>query len=182
MSYTGRVTSSSLPDPGALGAAPRWLDADQQRAWLRLAGLLIKLPAALDAQLQRDAGLSHFDYVVLSQLSEAPNRTLRMSQLAELANGSLSRLSHVVKRLEQRGWVRRQPCAEDGRATNAVLTEDGWDKVVQTAPGHVAMVRSLVVEPLSPEQLAHFADLVGVLLARVDPEQTCPGQDRPGQD
>jgi len=172
------VVTSSLPsDPGAADLGPRWLDADQQRTWLRLAGLLIKLPAALDAQLQRDAGLSHFDYVVLSQLSEAPNRTLRMSQLAELANGSLSRLSHVVKRLEQRGWVRRQPCVEDGRATNAVLTDDGWEKVVRTAPGHVETVRSLVVEPLGPEQLARFGDLVGILLAQVDPDQTCPGQD-----
>ncbi|WP_218617286.1 MarR family winged helix-turn-helix transcriptional regulator [Cryptosporangium aurantiacum] len=169
------MTSSA--DPGAPATAPLWLDPDQQRTWLRLAGLLIKLPAALDAQLQREAGLSHFDYMVLSRLSEAPNRTLRMSQLAELANGSLSRLSHVVKRLEQRGWVRRQPCPEDGRATNAVLTEDGWDKVVQTAPGHVATVRSLVVDPLDPAQLAQFGDLVGTLLAQVDPAGDCPGQD-----
>ncbi|GAA3385354.1 MarR family winged helix-turn-helix transcriptional regulator [Cryptosporangium minutisporangium] len=165
---------TSSPDPTA---TPPWLDPDQQRTWLRLAGLLIKLPAALDAQLQRDAGLSHFDYMVLSQLSEAPNRTLRMSQLAELANGSLSRLSHVVKRLEQRGWVRRQPCLEDGRATNAILTEDGYEKVVQTAPGHVATVRSLVVDPLTPDELARFGDLVGTLLARVDPDGDCPGQD-----
>ncbi|MFG1924248.1 MarR family winged helix-turn-helix transcriptional regulator [Cryptosporangium sp. NPDC048952] len=153
-----------------------WLDADQQRTWLRLAGLLIKLPAALDTQLQRDAGVSHFEYMVLSRLSEAPNRTLRMSQLAELANGSLSRLSHVVKRLELRGWVRRQPCVEDGRATNAVLTEEGWEKVVATAPGHVATVRSLVVDPLTPEELARFGDLVGTLMAKVDPDETCPGQ------
>ena len=170
MSYTGRVTSNP-------GTPPPWLDADQQRTWLRLAGLLIKLPAALDAQLQRDAGVSHFEYMVLSRLSEAPNRTLRMSQLAEFANGSLSRLSHVVKRLELRGWVRRQPCVEDGRATNAVLTEDGWEKVVQTAPGHVATVRSLVVAPLTPDELARFGDLVGTLLAQVDPEGACPGQD-----
>ncbi|WP_211247709.1 MarR family winged helix-turn-helix transcriptional regulator [Cryptosporangium arvum] len=154
----------------------RWLDADQQRTWLRLAGLLIKLPAALDTQLQRDAGVSHFEYMVLSRLSEAPNRTLRMSQLAELANGSLSRLSHVVKRLELRGWVRREPCAEDGRATNAVLTTDGWEKVVGTAPGHVATVRSLVVDPLTPEELARLGDLVGTLMAKVDPDETCPRQ------
>ncbi|MFI5954607.1 MarR family winged helix-turn-helix transcriptional regulator [Cryptosporangium sp. NPDC051539] len=152
-----------------------WLDADQQHSWLRLAGLMIKLPTALDAQLQRDAGLSHFDYMVLSRLSEAPNRVLRMSQLAELANGSLSRLSHVVKRLEQRGWVERRPCPEDGRATNAVLTDSGWDKVVQTAPGHVATVRSLVVDPLTPEQLAQFGDLVGILLKRIDPDGEFPG-------
>ncbi|TQS40229.1 MarR family winged helix-turn-helix transcriptional regulator [Cryptosporangium phraense] len=157
------------------GSPSPWLDADQQRSWLRLAGLMIKLPAALDAQLQRDAGISHFDYMVLSRLSEAPDRVLRMSQLAEFANGSLSRLSHVVKRLEQRGWVERRPCPEDGRATNAVLTEAGWEKVVATAPGHVATVRSLVVEPLTTEQLEEFGDLVGVLLSQVDPEWGSPG-------
>lgn len=170
------MTSTPPPESDAVAVSP-WLEADQQRAWLRLAGLLIKLPAALDTQLQRDAGVSHFEYMVLSQLSEAPNRTLRMSQLAELANGSLSRLSHVVKRLELKGWVRRQPCVEDGRATNAVLTDDGWEKVVRTAPGHVATVRSLVIDPLSPDELARFGDLVGTLLARVDPDETCPGQD-----
>lgn len=174
MTYTEGVTSSPSPDPTA---SPGWLDADQQRTWLRLTGLLIKLPAALDAQLQRDAGVSHFEYMVLSQLSEAPNRTLRMSRLADFANGSLSRLSHVVKRLELRGWVRRQPCPEDGRATNAMLTEAGWEKVVQTAPGHVATVRSLVVAPLAPDELARLGDLVGTLLAQVDTEGSCPGQD-----
>src|ERR1700749_3273287 len=109
---------------------PRWLDADEQASWLRLAGLMIKLPAALDAQLQRDAGISHFEYMVLSQLSEAPGRVLRMSALAELVNGTLSRLSHVVKRLEKQGWVRRAPCPTDGRATNAILTDEGFAKVV----------------------------------------------------
>jgi DNA-binding MarR family transcriptional regulator len=151
-----------------------WLDAGEQKAWLKLAGLMIKLPAALDAQLQRDAGLSHFEYMVLSQLSEAPNRTLRMSQLAELANGSLSRLSHVVKRLEGQSWITRSRCEADGRATNAHLTDAGYAKVVATAPGHVATVRALVADPLTPAELASLGDLVGKLLGPLDPDNRCP--------
>ena len=103
-------------------AEPQWLTGEERDAWIPLVGMLIKLPAALDAQLQRDASLSHFEYMVLSRLSEAPGHTLRMSDLAILANGSLSRLSHVVTRLERRGWVRRESCPADGRYTNAVLT------------------------------------------------------------
>jgi hypothetical protein len=99
-------SAHSVPAGGEHG--PRWLTDDERDAWMPLIGVLIKLPAALDAQLQRDSGLSHFEYMVLSRLSEAPERTLRMSDLAVLANGSLSRLSHVVTRLERRGWVRRE--------------------------------------------------------------------------
>ena len=97
------------------GGEPRWLDQTEMDAWLPLARLMIRLPAALDAQLRRDAGITHFEYAVLARLSEAPEHTLRMSTLAEFANGSLSRLSHVVKRLEAQGWVFRRTCAEDGR-------------------------------------------------------------------
>jgi DNA-binding MarR family transcriptional regulator len=150
-------------------AAPRWLSPAERVAWLLLAGVLIKLPAALDAQLQRDAGLSHFEYMVLAGLSEAPRRTLRMSDLAELANGSLSRLSHVVTRLERRGWVRREACPEDGRYTNAVLTEEGWVKVVATAPGHVETVRALVIDALSAEQVGQLDEIARRVMARVAP-------------
>jgi DNA-binding MarR family transcriptional regulator len=131
-----------------------WLTPDEQAAWRQLVALLFRLPSALDAQLQRDAGISNFEYMVLSGLSEADNRTLRMSDLAAMASGSLSRLSHVVSRLEKRGWVRREPCPGDGRYVNAVLTDEGMAKVVATAPGHVEAVRHLVVEALSPQQLA----------------------------
>jgi len=130
----------------------KWLSAEEQAAWRPFVALLFRLPAALDAQLAKDAGISHFEYLVLSSLSEAPDRTLRMSDLAALASGSLSRLSHVVSRLEARGWVRREPCPGDGRFINAVLTSDGWAKVVATAPGHVAAVRRLLVDALTPEE------------------------------
>jgi DNA-binding MarR family transcriptional regulator len=108
---------------------PRWLDAEERQAWLALASLLIRLPSALDAQLARDAGTNHFEYMVLAGLSEAPGRTLRMSVLAMLAEGSLPRLSQVVSRLEKRGWARRAPDPSDGRYTSAILTEEGWAKV-----------------------------------------------------
>jgi DNA-binding MarR family transcriptional regulator len=137
-------------------------------AWLALAALLIKLPAALDAQLQRDAGITHFQYLVMANLSEAPGRTRRMSELAELTNGSLSRLSHVMSRLEDRGWVRREPCPENGRFTNAILTCEGWEKVVATAPGHVETVRHLVIDALNGAQREQLRDIGTVLLDRVE--------------
>ena len=130
-----------------------WLSDQQQASWRPFVALLLRLPAVLDAQLQKDAGITQFDYLVLSGLSEAPNRTLRMSELAATASSSLSRLSHVVSRLEARGWVRREACPGDGRFINAVLTDDGWAKVVATAPGHVAAVRRLLIDVLTPEQL-----------------------------
>lgn len=142
-----------------------WLSDEQQAAWRPFVGLLLRLPAVLDAQLQRDAGITHFDYLVLSALSEAPARTLRMSELAATASSSLSRLSHVVSRLEAKGWVRRQSCPGDGRFINAVLTEEGWHKVVATAPGHVAAVRELLVDTLTEEEFAQLGTLSEKILA-----------------
>src|SRR4051794_16182855 len=118
--------------------------------------------------MQRDSGLSHFEYLVLATLSEAPERTRRMSALASLASGSLSRLSHVVKRLEGRGWVQRRPCPGDGRYTNAVLTEAGWRKVRSSAPGHVEAVRTLVLDALSRAELAELGGFARRILARLD--------------
>jgi DNA-binding MarR family transcriptional regulator len=144
-------------------------------AWLAFAAVMIKLPAALDAQLQRDAGITHFQYLVMANLSEAPGRTRRMSALAELTNGSLSRLSHVMSRLEDRGWVRREPCQENGRFTNAILTESGWEKVVASAPAHVETVRSLVIDALTPEQQRQLRDIGRDVLVRIDPDSSLLG-------
>jgi DNA-binding MarR family transcriptional regulator len=141
----------------------KWLSDEQQAAWRPFVALLVRLPAALDAQLQKDAGITQFDYLVLSGLSEAQDRTLRMSDLAATANSSLSRLSHVVSRLEARGWVRREPSPCDGRSINAVLTEEGWQKVVATAPGHVAAVRELLIDTLTEEEF----EQLGAISARV---------------
>lgn len=138
---------------------PDWLDQEEMDTWIQVAILLSRLPHALDAQLLRDAQLTHFEYEVLAALSEAPDRTLRMSTLAELANGSLSRLSHVVTRLEKRDWVQRTPCPDDGRFTNASLTEAGWEKVVATAPGYAANVRELVIDRLTRTQLRQLGTI-----------------------
>jgi DNA-binding MarR family transcriptional regulator len=154
------------------GGEPRWLTAEEMEAWLAFAATLIRLPGALDAQLQRDAGITHFQYLVMANLSEAPGRTRRMSELAELTNGSLSRLSHVMSRLEERGWVRREPCQENGRFTNAILTRAGWDKVVATAPGHVETVRHLVIDALNATQRRQLRDIGRRILDRVDAEGT----------
>ena len=147
---------------------PRWLGPGELDAWLPIGGLLLKLPAALDTQMLRDSGVSHFEYLVLATLSEAPGRTRRMSELAMLANGSLSRLSHVVKRLEGRGWVERRPCPGDGRFTNAVLTDQGWQKVLASAPGHVEAVRTLVLDVLTPGELEQLGDMARRILGRLE--------------
>ena len=146
-------------------AAMEWLTDEQQAAWRPVVALLLRLPAALDAQLQKDAGITHFDYLVLSGLSEAQDRTLRMSELAAMASGSLSRLSHVVSRLEAKGWVRREPCQGDGRFINAVLTDEGWAKVAATAPGHVAAVRELLISTLTDEEFRQFGAIASRVLA-----------------
>jgi DNA-binding MarR family transcriptional regulator len=148
----------------------RWLTEDERAAWLRLIAVVELLPGALETQLRRDAGLTHFEYFVLAMLSEAEDRTLRMTWLAQRTNATLPRLSHVVRRLEERGLVERFPCPEDARATNARLTDEGWDLVVAAAPGHVDNVRHHVLDALSPEQVEQLRGLGDALLARLDPQ------------
>ena len=150
-------------------ARTRWLTDEQQHAWRRLAAVSMLLPAALESQLQRDADMTHFGYWVMAMLSEAPDRAVRMSELAALANGSQSRLSHLVAKLEERGWVRRERAGEDGRGYLAVLTDAGYEKVVETAPGHVEEVQSLVFDALTGEQVAELDDICTALLARLMP-------------
>lgn len=152
--------------------AQRWLDGRQQqtwRAWLTVAELL---PRALDAQLQRDAGISHAAYVVLAMLSEAPGRSRRMSDLARRSNQSQSRLSHTVARLEDRGWVRRERAADDGRGQLAVLTEEGQDVVRSVAPGHVEAVRTAMFDPLTPEQVRVLGEAMHAVVERLDPDRS----------
>jgi DNA-binding MarR family transcriptional regulator len=174
------MSPADRTDPAPAAQDVPWLTPAEGAAWWPLSGVISKLPAALERQLQRDAGISHFEYMVLSQLSGAPQRTLRMSDLAELANGSLSRLSHAVGRLERRGWVRREPCPEDGRYTNAILSDDGYAKVVATAPGHVRAVRELVVDALSQEQLQQLRDIAERIMQRVEPDAVWPPPARDG--
>ena len=150
---------------------PTWLTPDEREAWLGLAAVLELLPGVLDAQLRRDAGLTQFEYYVLAMLSEASERTMRMTELAAITNATLPRLSHVVRRLADRGVVDKHPCATDGRATNVTLTEAGWAKVRDAAPGHVANVREHVIDALSASQVAQLTELTHAMLERLDPDR-----------
>ena len=146
-------------------AEPRWLSPEEQQAWIGVTAVMWLLPGPLDAQLQRDSGLTLFDYFVLSSLSMADGRQRRMSDLATQSNASPSRVSNVVGKLEAHGWVARHTDVHDRRSTVATLTDEGWDKVVAAAPGHVAAVRRLLIDRLTQEQLTALRD-VGGLVAR----------------
>ncbi|MBO3129546.1 MarR family winged helix-turn-helix transcriptional regulator [Dermatophilus congolensis] len=163
---------NAVPEP----QEPRWLDSDEREAWVGFAGLLIKLPTLLDGQLERDSGLRFFEYMVLAMLSEQEPPQVRMSHLAVLTGGSLSRLSHVAKRLEREGLIVRATDPADRRSTLARLTPLGREKVQAAAPGHVARVRELLMDPLTREQICRFGEITNEILQRVDPE----GQVRPG--
>ncbi|GAA3350037.1 MarR family winged helix-turn-helix transcriptional regulator [Amorphoplanes nipponensis] len=152
-----------------MGDEVNWLDEQQLQSWRRFAALLVVLPAALDGEMQRRAGLTQFEYGVMAGLSEAPGRAMRISALAQFAQGSLSRLSHLLKRLERRGWVRRELDPVDGRYTNAILTDEGYARIVEIAPGHVADVRRLVVDVLTPAQLRHLGEISDRLLRGIAP-------------
>lgn len=155
----------------------RWLTDDEQRAWRALAGVALRLPTALDAQLARDSGLTHFAYWVLAMLSEAEDRTLPMSELARHSNSSQSRLSHAVSRLERSGWVVRRPHPANGRVTLASLTDEGLEVVRQAAPAHAAEVVRLVMDELDPEQVRVVQEVCERILTRLDGD--CPGPDSP---
>lgn len=154
-------------------AGTRWLDNDERTTWMAMMAMMVHLGSALDAQLQRDAGITHFEYYVLVALSESPERTRRMSDLAALANGSLSRLSHVVSRLEKRGWVTRAPDPENGRVVLATLTDTGWDKLVASAPSHVEEVRRLVFDPLTKTQQRAIRESSRRILQAIGPGDGC---------
>jgi DNA-binding MarR family transcriptional regulator len=142
-------------------------DAGKKEAWTGLVSLILLLPGRLETPLQHEAGLTLFEYLTLSHVSEAPERRLRMSELAYLANGSLSRLSNVVKRFEQRGWVERSPDPDDGRYTLVALTGAGFEKVVAAAPAHVRSVLK-VLDPLTAADQQALARIAAKL--RVRPE------------
>jgi DNA-binding MarR family transcriptional regulator len=146
-----------------------WLSDEELTAWKRLVAVVELLPGVLDSQLRRDAELTNFEYYVLAMLSESPHRMLRMTALAARTNATLPRLSHVVRRLEERGLVERAPCPGDGRATNAHLTDAGLRKVHETAPGHVDNVRRHVIDALTPEQIGQLNAITESLLRRLDP-------------
>jgi len=175
--YRARMATAANSDLGEhVSDEPLWLTADEKEAWTALVSLVLLLPGLLESPLQREAGLTLFEYLTLSHISEAPGRRLRMSELAYLTNGSLSRLSNVVKRFGQRGWVGRSPDPDDGRYTVAALTDVGYEMVVAAAPAHVRAVRRLVLDPLTAADQKALARIAAKL--RVRPVDLAPSSRR----
>ena len=155
---------------GSDGAEPRWLDADEQKAWRAWLYSTQLLQERLNAELQHDTGIPHAYYEILVQLSETPGRMMRMSELADRCLSSRSRLSHAVSRLEERGWVRRQVCESDARGQLAVLTDEGFAALEAAAPVHVTGVRTHLFDQLSPQQVENMRDIGETLLRHLDPQ------------
>jgi DNA-binding MarR family transcriptional regulator len=146
----------------------RWLNEHELACWLKLAGVMLKLGPALDSQLQRDSDMTHFDYLCLAMLSENDDRMLTMSELAGRTNASLSRLSHVITKLEKRGWVVRSPCPDSRRVTMVSMTVAGYAVLVAAAPGHVETVRSLVYDGLDDQDVEVLRRVMGNVLAKLE--------------
>ena len=157
-------------------AEPQWLDETEMQTWLGVLRLVMLLPGALDRQLRRDAGLTHASYMILATLSDAPERSMRMTELARRTATSPSRLSHAVAALEQRGWVARRPCPQDRRGLIASLTDDGVRVLELTAPGHVAQVRASVLDPLTSDEVTQLSTLLAKI---VDPLEADGRDDEP---
>lgn len=145
---------------------PRWLNTDEQHTWRESIQAWQWLLAAVDVQLQRDSGMPLAYYEILVRLSEAPERSLRMTQLAEVSSSSKSRVSHAVARLEERGWVRRMDCPTDRRGQIAMLTDQGFAALAKAAPGHVEQVRRVLFDALSAEQIKQLDGISAAILAQ----------------
>ncbi len=152
---------------------PRWLSPKELVAWRNLAFVTLILPGRLEEALQCN-GLNFFEYSTLAALSDAPERTIQMSSLALLSNGSLSRLSHAATRLEKRGWIRRQTSPADRRVTLATLTNEGYAKLVEVAPAHVESVRQAIFDALTPEQVEQLGEICGLLMENLNPGDPPP--------
>lgn len=148
---------------------PRWLTDEEQHVWRAYLHATTLLEDHLDRQLQRDAGMPHIYYGLLVQLSQAPRRRLRMTELARSAKITRSRLSHAIARLEKNGWVRRENCPSDKRGQFAQLTEEGVEVLRQNAPGHVAAVRQALFDRLAPEQVEQLGAIMRVMAEGLEP-------------
>jgi DNA-binding MarR family transcriptional regulator len=163
-----------FPEGSTVTADTRWLDNDEQATWRAFLTAQRLLFDRLERQLQRDAGLPHAYYEILVRLSEAPDRTLRMSQLADSSLSSRSRLSHAVARLEAAGWVRRRACAEDRRGAFAELTPEGLAKLEESAPGHVEAVRADLFDALDSDQQRVLREISDALVAHLSDSAVWP--------
>lgn len=158
------------------------MSVEDLTAWSSVATMLERLPAALDAQLQRDSGLTHFEYGILYALDCAPDRSLRLSTLAGYASCTLSRLSRAISRMESRGWVERVIDPRDGRFTLGVLTSEGHDKVLESTPGHNALVRSLIFDALTRNQLKQLAIISRRISTGIGPDMIWTPPTKPSEE
>lgn len=165
------MTKNTPAGPASAAGEPRWLQGGELTAWMSMARVLSRLLPALERELERDAQLNWMEYHVLAMLSEQVRHTIRMSVLADRASSSLSRLSHVVRRLEHQGFVRREPDPEDGRYTLAILTPEGYEKLAASAPAHVEAVRRMVLDPLEPGELEALRPVFDRIHAAVEAEE-----------
>jgi DNA-binding MarR family transcriptional regulator len=154
----------------------RWLTAEEQRTWRSFLTGVQTLLSAVEGQLARDSAIPHGYYEILVRLSEADDRSLRMSQLAEASTSSKSRLSHAVARLEERGWVERSDCETDRRGQFARLTDAGFAALAAAAPGHAEQVRRSLFDVITPDQAAQLGAIMAAIAAARPPgtETTCP--------
>jgi DNA-binding MarR family transcriptional regulator len=152
----------------------RWLDAQEQQVWAQLSTMILRLQPVLSAQLQREFGISQFEYLMMARLSEAPGSMLRMSVLATLTGSSLPRLSQAVGRLEKRGWISRQPDAEDSRYTVAVLAPAGLRQLQKAAPSHVAAVREFIFDRLTRAQARQLGTICQRIVDGLPPDDSWP--------
>src|SRR3712207_6598905 len=165
------MTTEVSPAPGTrqVPGGTRWLDDGEQLAWRAWLHTTQMLQDRLERDLVRATGIPSAYSEILVQLSESPDRMMRMSELADRCLSSRSRLSHAVSRLEERGWGRRQECPEDGRGLLAVLTDEGFAALEAAAPVHVEGVRTHLFDQLSPQQVAAMRDIGETLLRHLDP-------------
>ena len=163
------TTQATAADRTTAEVAPRggWLDGEQQAHWRAFRSGVALLFAALEHDLSTQTGLSSHEYEVLVRLSEMPDRTMRMSELADGVAHSRSRLTHTIRRMEDAGLVTRVPCLEDARGVNCVMTDKGWRTLVAAAPLHVQSVRDRLVDVLTPEQFAALGDAMGAVRAHL---------------
>jgi DNA-binding MarR family transcriptional regulator len=152
----------------------RWLDAQEQQVWTQLSTMVLRLQPVLSARLQREFGISQFEYLIMARLSEAPGSMLRMSVLATITGSSLPRLSQAVGRLEKRGWMSRQPDAEDSRYTLAVLNRAGLRQLKEAAPSHVEAVREFVFDRLTRVQARQLGAICQRILDGLPPDDSWP--------
>lgn len=131
-----------------------WLSQDEQASWRAWLDATLQLNDRLSRDLQAAHGLTLADYEILVHLSESPDRRMRMSELADKVLSSRSRLSHQIDRMERAALVTREVCVDDRRGAFAVLTDHGWQTLVNAAPDHVESVRRHLVDVLDPKEFA----------------------------